>query len=168
MGICKKLRKIQFELQTKPSYPFGEKDNDNNIQIKKEPGREVVLAGTVEKLVERLTSDKFTGEMSYLSKMTSECQGDWHVTDTDFKSAFLTSLHTFLTPRKLWELLMHRYHMPQPIDQSADVSLQRCSASIFSCFYHFWKWGKNINEKMMMRRNFEIFYEFSWQFLNKE
>ena len=40
--------------------------------------------------------------------------------DTEYKLAFLLTLRSFCTPRQLLDLLMRRFHVPQPVGTSPE------------------------------------------------
>jgi hypothetical protein len=54
----------EFEIQYRPGYKFYDKDSDRNIILQKDPNStaDIVIAGTLPKLVERLTYEKYHGE----------------------------------------------------------------------------------------------------------
>ncbi|PRP77743.1 rasGEF domain-containing protein [Planoprotostelium fungivorum] len=92
----------EFELEVREGYPFSEKDSPNNIVIRREGlTREVIVAATLPKLVERLTFEKYT--------------------DSEYYSAFLSTFTTFTTPSELLDLLIERFHIPSPVDHSPEV-----------------------------------------------
>lgn len=96
------LRCMPYMLQ----YPFDDPDErgaillDSPAEPRTGEGQAlaerapVVRAGTVYKLIERLTFPSYV--------------------DMDFVSDFLLTFRAFLTPAELLELLIHRYHVPLP------------------------------------------------------
>ncbi|XP_065178770.1 uncharacterized protein LOC135809364 [Sycon ciliatum] len=81
------------QVYVKPSddRPFWDEppDSDDNIRFQKENGRDVVTAGTFNKLVERLTHS----DMS----------------DLDFAHTFMATYQNFTKPEKLFSKLLERY-----------------------------------------------------------
>ena len=56
----------EFEIEYRQGYKFYDKDSDNNIILEKDPDnpdRSVIIAGTLPKLVERLTYEKYPGNV---------------------------------------------------------------------------------------------------------
>jgi len=79
-------------------YPFSSEDSDENIlldqdKLKEDPDHPVVKAGTLEKLVERLTYPIYS--------------------DPEMMNTFLITYRTFTTPTDFLSLLVARYGAPQ-------------------------------------------------------
>eukprot|EP01114_Cavostelium_apophysatum_P003195 TRINITY_DN1296_c0_g1_i3.p1 TRINITY_DN1296_c0_g1~~TRINITY_DN1296_c0_g1_i3.p1 ORF type:complete len:979 (+),score=384.94 TRINITY_DN1296_c0_g1_i3:893-3829(+) len=92
-----------FEIEYKAGYKFYDKDSDHNIIFEKDKNSEqdIILAGTLPKLVERLTYEKYP--------------------DTAFLNAFLKTFRTFVTPAELLDLLIMRYQIPPPVNATPDL-----------------------------------------------
>jgi len=88
------------EMEEVPGYKFNEKDSPKNLRLAKNAsdphGPPTILAGTLEKLVERLTYPKYP--------------------DPQFLDMFLLMYRTFTTGKELMELLIMRFNMPKPKD----------------------------------------------------
>lgn len=82
------------ELEEIKGYRFYETDSDKNIQVHKVENRETIKAGTLAKLVERLTFEKYP--------------------DTSYLAAFMMTYKTFTTANELLDLLIMRFNMPHP------------------------------------------------------
>ena len=55
----------EFEIQYRAGYKFYDKDSQHNIILEKDPKGEqndIIIAGTLPKLVERLTYEKYPGK----------------------------------------------------------------------------------------------------------
>lgn len=52
----------EFEITYSKGYKFYEKDSENNVILQPEEGGEVIIAGTIAKLVERATYPKYFGK----------------------------------------------------------------------------------------------------------
>lgn len=95
----------EFEITYSKGYKFYEKDSENNIITKDdETGGEVIVAGTIAKLVERATLTKYLGPF--------------------FLKNFLLTYRTFLSTSDLIELLKMRFGIPPPVTPTEEV-LQR-------------------------------------------
>jgi len=82
-----------------PDYPFNDKDSPKNITLQDSPNDPTgvkVIAGTLEKIVERCTYKTFPG--------------------VQFVSAFLLTYRTYTTGKNLMDLLIMRFNMPLPKD----------------------------------------------------
>jgi len=97
----------EFELEYRTGYKFYDKDSENNIILEKDKATEldVVIAGTLPKLIERLTYEKHP--------------------DTAFVTAFLNTFRTFVTPHEFLDLLIMRYHIPAPVNASEPGVMDR-------------------------------------------
>lgn len=88
------------DLEVIKDYLFYEKDSPSNIIIRQtDPttttnNQTIIEAGTLTKLVERLTHEKYP--------------------DTNYMSSFLMTFRTFTTPNDLLDLLINRFNMPRP------------------------------------------------------
>lgn len=86
------------EMEDVPGYKFNEKDSPKNLRLAKNAsdphGPPSILAGSLEKLVERLTYPKYP--------------------DPQFLDMFLLMYRTFTTGKELMELLIMRFSMPKP------------------------------------------------------
>jgi len=91
----------EFELQYKQGYQFFAKDSEQNIIIEKKDDRDIIQAGLLAKLVERLTYEKYP-DMAYLT-------------------AFMLTYRTFVTPNELLDLIIMRYNVPPPTTTTPEV-----------------------------------------------
>ena len=82
------------EMEHVKGYLYYEEDNPDNIIIETHGSDVSIKAGTLVKLVERLTHEKFP--------------------DPNYMSAFLMTFRGFTTPNELLDLLINRFKMPQP------------------------------------------------------
>eukprot|EP01102_Stenamoeba_stenopodia_P022968 TRINITY_DN9768_c0_g3_i1.p1 TRINITY_DN9768_c0_g3~~TRINITY_DN9768_c0_g3_i1.p1 ORF type:complete len:1216 (+),score=300.44 TRINITY_DN9768_c0_g3_i1:210-3857(+) len=90
-------------------YPFAEKDSDKNVLLGPEvEGKPELIAGTLVKLVERLTYDKYT--------------------DVSTVDSFLFTFKTFTTADELLNLLIARFRIPVPKNATKE-KLARFKAS---------------------------------------
>jgi len=90
------LQQAAAEWDEETPYPFDEPDSELNLVFIPETAqqpRPVVRGGTLEKLVQRLTYEKYP--------------------DTDFVTAFLLTYRSFTTPPELLALLIARYDVPE-------------------------------------------------------
>eukprot|EP01094_Clydonella_sp_ATCC50884_P005879 TRINITY_DN1486_c0_g1_i1.p1 TRINITY_DN1486_c0_g1~~TRINITY_DN1486_c0_g1_i1.p1 ORF type:complete len:1136 (+),score=369.66 TRINITY_DN1486_c0_g1_i1:225-3632(+) len=112
------------EMEYLIGYRFNQKDSDLNICFsgKDKKGHPQVSAGTIEKLVERLTHHKYP--------------------DTQFIAQFMMTYRTFTSAKTLMDLLIMRYSPPRPKDP---VQLERFKSEkevvvqfrIFNVFSHW-------------------------------
>eukprot|EP00339_Tiarina_fusa_P025431 CAMPEP_0117002376 /NCGR_PEP_ID=MMETSP0472-20121206/4073_1 /TAXON_ID=693140 ORGANISM="Tiarina fusus, Strain LIS" /NCGR_SAMPLE_ID=MMETSP0472 /ASSEMBLY_ACC=CAM_ASM_000603 /LENGTH=1327 /DNA_ID=CAMNT_0004702717 /DNA_START=12 /DNA_END=3995 /DNA_ORIENTATION=- len=90
------------EMQDIPGYPFNTPDTSKNIHLQKNPndpsGPPKVAAGTLEKIVERITYKTFP--------------------EAQLLSAFLLTYRTYTTGKELLDLLIMRFNMPLPTDSA--------------------------------------------------
>lgn len=92
----------EIDMQYLPGYKFYEKDSDSNIiVVKSENAPDIIKAGTIPKLIERLANEKYA--------------------DPSFLDTFLLTFRTFLTPNELLDLLTMRFNIPPPINVSAEI-----------------------------------------------
>jgi len=88
------------EMNQIPGYPFNTPDSGKNIRFQKnasdQTGEPKVVAGTLEKIVERITYKTFP--------------------EAQLISAFLLTYRAYTTGRNLLELLIMRFNMPLPKD----------------------------------------------------
>ena len=93
-----KVDPANIELEDIPGYLFNQPDSDKNIKIKEKSSDSIeppiVLAGTLEKLVERVTFREYP--------------------DPRFLDIFLLTYRSFSTGVQLLELLIMRFNMPKP------------------------------------------------------
>jgi len=95
----------EFEIEYRPGYKFYDKDSENNIIIEKSEDKDTIIAGTVAKLIERLTYEKYP--------------------DTAYVTAFLNTFRTFISPAEFLELLVMRYHIPPPVNASESGVMEK-------------------------------------------
>eukprot|EP01130_Rhizamoeba_saxonica_P000136 TRINITY_DN10149_c0_g1_i1.p1 TRINITY_DN10149_c0_g1~~TRINITY_DN10149_c0_g1_i1.p1 ORF type:complete len:1029 (+),score=234.80 TRINITY_DN10149_c0_g1_i1:25-3111(+) len=81
-----------FDIDYPPDYPFKDIDSVYNIKIRYDDNSRLVIGGTLEKLVERLTFDKYSEPI--------------------FVNSFFVSYRRFCTPDDLMDLLEMRYNFP--------------------------------------------------------
>lgn len=86
---------MEYELEFIEGYRFYEKDQPHNLVIEEKEDIEIIMAGTIEKLVERLTYEKLLSDSTYV----------------DF---FFATYRNFVTPRNLLDLLIMRNNLPKP------------------------------------------------------
>lgn len=81
-------------------YTFSEPDSDSNILFGEVGANKypVIKAGTLEKLVERLTYEKYP--------------------DTAYTQAFMLTYRSFMSPLELISMLRARYNIRPPVDGS--------------------------------------------------
>lgn len=91
----------EFELQYKQGYKFYEKDSEQNIIIEKKDDRDIIQAGLLAKLCERLTYEKYP--------------------DINYLTAFMLTYRTFVTPTELLDLIIMRYNVPPPTTTTPEV-----------------------------------------------
>eukprot|EP00004_Rigifila_ramosa_P014937 TRINITY_DN343_c0_g1_i1.p1 TRINITY_DN343_c0_g1~~TRINITY_DN343_c0_g1_i1.p1 ORF type:complete len:1009 (-),score=276.87 TRINITY_DN343_c0_g1_i1:65-2644(-) len=95
---------------------WGEADSDTNLQLEMgSDGMQTVKAGTLNKLVERLTHDK--------------------ISDLTFMKTFITTYQSFTSPDMLLTKLIQRYHVPKK--EGSTVSAQPIQLRVCSCL-KFW------------------------------
>eukprot|EP01130_Rhizamoeba_saxonica_P003254 TRINITY_DN1390_c0_g1_i1.p1 TRINITY_DN1390_c0_g1~~TRINITY_DN1390_c0_g1_i1.p1 ORF type:complete len:956 (-),score=231.94 TRINITY_DN1390_c0_g1_i1:343-3210(-) len=95
-GGPKKLlveKEVKFETHYIDGWPFYPRDSPSNIEMEDD---QFIVAGTLEKIIERLTHKKSPDNSALLP--------------------FLASYRMFASPSELFELLVHRYCMPEVKD----------------------------------------------------
>ncbi|KAJ8393203.1 hypothetical protein AAFF_G00062750 [Aldrovandia affinis] len=94
----------QLRLPCPETYRFAQPDSEENVVFEEDVlsklGVPVVKAGTVLKLIERLTYHMYA--------------------DPNFLRTFLTTYRSFCKPRELLALLMERFEIPEPRPMEAD------------------------------------------------
>ncbi|XP_035389994.1 son of sevenless homolog 1 isoform X1 [Electrophorus electricus] len=94
----------QMRLPGAETYRFAEPDSEENVvfeeNVQSKSGIPVIKAGTVLKLIERLTFHMYA--------------------DPNFVRTFLTTYRSFCKPQELLDLLMERFEIPEPKPTEAD------------------------------------------------
>ncbi|XP_038144134.1 son of sevenless homolog 1-like isoform X2 [Cyprinodon tularosa] len=94
----------QMKLPSAEEYSFAEPDSEENVvfeeNIQSKSGIPIIKAGTVLKLIERLTYHMYA--------------------DPNFVRTFLTTYRSFCKPRELLDLLMKRFEIPEPRSTDAE------------------------------------------------
>ena len=94
-GPPPKPKEDQEEFEEIPGYLFNEKDSPNNILLSANANdQQLLAAGTLEKIIERLTYPKYP--------------------DPILLDSFLLSFRSFATSKRVLELLAMRYNIPKP------------------------------------------------------
>ncbi|XP_076879589.1 son of sevenless homolog 1 isoform X2 [Brachyhypopomus gauderio] len=94
----------QMRLPGAETYRFAQPDSEENVvfeeNVQSRSGIPVIKAGTVLKLIERLTFHMYA--------------------DPNFVRTFLTTYRSFCKPQELLDLLMERFEIPEPKPTEAD------------------------------------------------
>lgn len=80
-------------------------------------GRPVIKGGNIEKLVERLTYEKYNGKLQKLKKQHKNKKKFifyLKTIDSKYMKAFMLTFRSFTTPMELLKLLIARYNLPPP------------------------------------------------------
>ena len=99
---------LEFDVKLPPDYRFTEKDSSSNLKLQQRNGTKVVIAATIEKLVERVTYEKYI--------------------ETRFLKYFLNTYRSFCTPGELLMLLKQRFIVPplkNPIPKLAEDYIEK-------------------------------------------
>eukprot|EP01102_Stenamoeba_stenopodia_P014624 TRINITY_DN4881_c0_g1_i2.p1 TRINITY_DN4881_c0_g1~~TRINITY_DN4881_c0_g1_i2.p1 ORF type:complete len:1169 (+),score=349.70 TRINITY_DN4881_c0_g1_i2:173-3679(+) len=115
------------ELEVLEGYRFGEKDSDDNIVFSKEGAENAVKGGTIEKLIERLTHDKYP--------------------DTSFLVNFLMTFPTFVSSEELLDLLIMRFNPPKPVASATKEQQERFKKRLIPIHFRVFNVLKNWVER---------------------
>ncbi|KAM9294164.1 son of sevenless homolog 2 isoform 2-T2 [Gastrophryne carolinensis] len=102
--LIKEENEQPLRLPSQDVYRFGEEDSEENIvfedNVQSRGGIPIIKAGTVVKLIERLTYHMYA--------------------DPNFVRTFLTTYRSFCKPQELLSLLIERFEIPDPEPTAAD------------------------------------------------
>ncbi|XP_038570609.1 son of sevenless homolog 1-like isoform X1 [Micropterus salmoides] len=103
-AMLQEEKEEQMRLPGAEVYRFAEPDSEENVvfeeNVQSKSGIPIVKAGTVLKLIERLTFHMYA--------------------DPNFVRTFLTTYRSFCKPQELLDLLMERFEIPEPRPSEAD------------------------------------------------
>uniref|UniRef100_UPI0037E7F3D4 son of sevenless homolog 1-like isoform X2 n=1 Tax=Semicossyphus pulcher TaxID=241346 RepID=UPI0037E7F3D4 len=103
-AMLQEEKEEQMRLPGAELYRFAEPDSEENVvfeeNVQSKSGIPIIKAGTVLKLIERLTFHMYA--------------------DPNFVRTFLTTFRSFCKPQELLDLLMERFEIPEPRPSEAD------------------------------------------------
>ncbi|XP_058257205.1 son of sevenless homolog 1 isoform X1 [Hemibagrus wyckioides] len=103
-AMMQEEKEEQMRLPSAEIYRFAEPDLDENVvfeeNVQSQSGIPIIKAGTVLKLIERLTYHMYA--------------------DPNFVRTFLTTYRSFCKPQELLDLLIERFDIPEPKPTEAD------------------------------------------------
>ncbi|KAI4902218.1 hypothetical protein NFI96_025313 [Prochilodus magdalenae] len=103
-AMLQEEKEEQMRLPGAEIYRFAEPDSEENVvfeeNVQSKSGIPIIKAGTVLKLIERLTFHMYA--------------------DPNFVRTFLTTYRSFCKPQELLDLLMERFEIPEPKPTEAD------------------------------------------------
>ncbi|XP_073339918.1 son of sevenless homolog 1-like isoform X1 [Pagrus major] len=103
-AMLQEEKEEQMRLPAAEVYRFAEADSEENVvfeeNVQSKSGIPIIKAGTVLKLIERLTFHMYA--------------------DPNFVRTFLTTYRSFCKPQELLDLLMERFEIPEPRPSEAD------------------------------------------------
>uniref|UniRef100_A0AAR2J312 Son of sevenless homolog 1 (Drosophila) n=1 Tax=Pygocentrus nattereri TaxID=42514 RepID=A0AAR2J312_PYGNA len=103
-AMLQEEKEEQMRLPGAEIYRFAEPDSEENVvfeeNVQSKSGIPIIKAGTVLKLIERLTFHMYA--------------------DPNFVRTFLTTYRSFCKPQELLDLLMERFDIPEPKPTEAD------------------------------------------------
>uniref|UniRef100_H3CHK8 Son of sevenless homolog 1 (Drosophila) n=1 Tax=Tetraodon nigroviridis TaxID=99883 RepID=H3CHK8_TETNG len=104
-AMLREEKEEQMKLPVAEVYRFAEADSEENVvfeeNVQSKSGIPIIKAGTVLKLIERLTFHMYAA-------------------DPNFVRTFLTTYRSFCKPQELLELLMERFEIPEPKPSELD------------------------------------------------
>ncbi|XP_029115065.1 son of sevenless homolog 1 isoform X2 [Scleropages formosus] len=104
LSLLQEEKEEQMRLPDPEVYRFAEPDSEENVvfeeNVQSKSGIPIIKAGTVTKLIERLTYHMYA--------------------DPNFVRTFLTTYRSFCKPQELLTLLMERFDIPEPKPTEAD------------------------------------------------
>ncbi|KAM9460803.1 son of sevenless homolog 1 isoform 2-T2 [Clarias gariepinus] len=103
-AMLQEEKEEQMRLPSAEIYRFAEPDSEENVvfeeNVQSQSGIPIIKAGTVLKLIERLTFHMYA--------------------DPNFVRTFLTTYRSFCKPQELLDLLIERFDIPEPKPTEAD------------------------------------------------
>ncbi|XP_053491644.1 son of sevenless homolog 1 [Ictalurus furcatus] len=103
-AMLQEEKEEQMRLPSAEIYRFAEPDSEENVvfeeNVQSQSGIPIIKAGTVLKLIERLTFHMYA--------------------DPNFVRTFLTTYRSFCKPQQLLDLLIERFDIPEPKPTEAD------------------------------------------------
>ncbi|XP_029706357.1 son of sevenless homolog 1 isoform X2 [Takifugu rubripes] len=103
-ALLREEKEEQMKLPVAEVYRFAEPDSEENVvfedNVQSKSGIPIIKAGTVLKLIERLTFHMYA--------------------DPNFVRTFLTTYRSFCKPQELLDLLMERFEIPEPRPSELD------------------------------------------------
>ena len=124
---------------SKPNKFYVEKDSDQNLIVTEtEDGKTVIKAGTVDKLIQKLTGSNilermirifFFVEKNFFFFLNQTVRVDATVTDMTYVNAFLLTYRSFTTPTYLLEQLINTYKYHEKPDRKQTTNKEEYQLS---------------------------------------